>query len=290
MAFLQSYAAEHDCPLYTALERNIDDELFKNTKAKRLLSLVDRLSAERHAKPVSELLSDVLDGSGYEAMLRTEGSQERLDNLAELKQSVYEYEASCGEETTLEGYLARIALLVNADADSGGSMVRMMTVHTAKGLEFPHVFLCGLSEGLFPSKKTATAQAMEEERRLAFVAFTRACDALYLSEAEGRNLDGSFRVPSRFLFDVDPKLLRLTAPLPGHLTEEAAARIAAADREMAAAAAQKEWRVGDRVVHSVMGPGEILDINLVKSAYLVRFDELGTERLISFKARLYEEK
>jgi DNA helicase-2/ATP-dependent DNA helicase PcrA len=290
MAFLQGYAAQHSCPLYTALERNIDDELFKNTKARRLLSLVDRLSADCHEKPVSELLTNVLDESGYEALLRTEGSQERLDNLAELKQSVYEYEASCGEETTLEGYLSRIALLVNADADTGHNAVRLMTVHTAKGLEFPHVFLCGLSEALFPSKKTATAQAMEEERRLAFVAFTRACDALYLSDAEGRNLDGSFRVPSRFLFDVEPKLLSFTAPLPSHLAEEAAMRIAAADRELTVAADRKERCVGDRVVHSVMGPGEILGIDLAKSAYRVRFDELGTERLISFKARLYEEK
>jgi DNA helicase-2/ATP-dependent DNA helicase PcrA len=290
MAFLQGYAMQHGCPLYTALERNIDDELFKNTKARRLLSLVDRLSADCHNKPVSELLTNVLDESGYEAMLRTEGSQERLDNLAELKQSVYEYEASCGEETTLEGYLSLIALLVNADADAGHNAVRLMTVHTAKGLEFPHVFLCGLSEALFPSKKTATAQAMEEERRLAFVAFTRACDALYLSDAEGRNLDGSFRVPSRFLFDVEPKLLSFTAPLPSHLAEEAAMRIAAADRELTAAADRKERCVGDRVVHSVMGPGEILGIDLTKSAYLIRFDELGTERLISFKARLYEEE
>jgi len=102
LAFLQKYSSEHACSLYTALECSIDDELFKNTKAKRLLSLVDRLASDYHARPVSELLADMLDQSGYEAMLRTEGSQERLDNLAELKQSVYEYEVSCGEETTLE--------------------------------------------------------------------------------------------------------------------------------------------------------------------------------------------
>jgi DNA helicase-2/ATP-dependent DNA helicase PcrA len=288
IAFLQNYAAEHGCSLCSALEQTIDDEVFKNTKAKRLLSLIDRLSTDCHARPVSELLTDVLDQSGYEAMLRTEGSQERLDNLAELKQSVYEYEVSCGEETTLEGYLSSIALLVNADADTSHNAVRLMTVHTAKGLEFPHVFLCGLSEGLFPSKKTATPQAMEEERRLAFVAFTRAEDALYLSDAEGRNLDGSYRVPSRFIFNVDPPLIHYTAPLPDHLMEEAAARIAGSNKELNTAATQKVWRIGDRVVHSVMGPGEIINIDQTRSAYLIRFDELGTDRFISFKAKLYE--
>ena len=83
----------------------------------------------------------------------------------------------------------------------------MMTVHTAKGLEFPHVFLVGMEEGVFPSKKTSTIEAMEEERRLAFVAVTRAERSLALSESEGRNFDGSFRYPSRFLFNIDEALL-----------------------------------------------------------------------------------
>lgn len=73
-------------------------------------------------------------------MLRTEGSQERLDNLAELKQSVYEYETTCGEEATLEHYLTHVALFTNNDVESGKDQVRMMTVHSAKGLEFPYVF------------------------------------------------------------------------------------------------------------------------------------------------------
>ena len=141
--------------------------------------------------PVSELLAAVLNESGYEAMLRTEGSQMRLDNLAELKQSVYAYETTCGEECTLEHYLAHVTLFTNADLDDPRDQVRLMTVHSAKGLEFPHVFLCAMNEGIFPSKKTRTLPGMEEERRLCFVAMTRAQKALYLSEAEGRNLDGS---------------------------------------------------------------------------------------------------
>lgn len=95
--FLQEYSQRNSCSLYTALERTIEDDIFKNTKAKRLLSLIERFSAAYRDMPISELLSAVLDESGYEEMLRTEGSQERLDNLAELKQSVHEYEISCGE-------------------------------------------------------------------------------------------------------------------------------------------------------------------------------------------------
>ena len=140
-------------------------------------------------------------------MLRTEGSQERLDNLAELKQSIYEYETTCGEESTLEHYLSHVALFTNADAGEPGDKVKLMTVHAAKGLEFPYVFLCGMNEGIFPSRKVRTLPGMEEERRLAFVALTRAEKGLYLSEADGRNFDGSPRYPSRFLLDIDPGLL-----------------------------------------------------------------------------------
>ena len=79
--------------------------------------------------------------------------------------------------------------------------MKLMTVHAAKGLEFPYVFLCGMNEGIFPSRKVRTLPGMEEERRLAFVALTRAEKGLYLSEADGRNFDGSPRYPSRFLLD-----------------------------------------------------------------------------------------
>lgn len=147
--------------------------------------MIEGLSTECEGRPVSEVLSAVLNESGYEMMLRTEGSQDRLDNLAELKQAVYEYETTCGEECTLEHYLAHVALFTNSDTGEVGDRVKLMTVHAAKGLEFPYVFLCGMNEGIFPSRKVRTRQGMEEERRLAFVAVTRAEKGLYLSEADG---------------------------------------------------------------------------------------------------------
>ena len=142
----------------------------------------------------------VTAGIGSAAFFATDGLD--VYKRQELKQSVYEYETSCGEESTLEHYLTHIALFTNSDAEDRSDKVKLMTVHTAKGLEFPYVFLCAMNEGIFPSKKTNTLQAMEEERRLAFVAMTRAEKRLYLTEAEGRNFDGSPRYPSRFLLDI----------------------------------------------------------------------------------------
>ncbi len=162
MRFLREYADANGVSLYDALKLTVDDEIFKGTKARQFISLVETYSALCEDRPISELLSVILDASGYELMLRTEGSQERLDNLAELKQSVYDYETSCGEEATLEHYLAHIALFTNSDADTQQDKVKLMTVHAAKGLEFPYVFLCEMNEGVFPTRKTNTLPGMEE--------------------------------------------------------------------------------------------------------------------------------
>lgn len=290
MEFLQSYADEHGCTLYKALCETVEQELFVNTKAKRFIALVERLSGECSAMPVSELLSKVLDESGYEAMLRTEGGQERLDNLAELKQAVHEYEISCGEECSVEAYLSHAALFSNADTASVKDSLKMMTVHTAKGLEFPYVFLCSMDEGVFPSRKTATIESMEEERRLAFVAMTRAEKRLYLSEAEGRNFDGSFRYPSRFLFDIDPLLLHYTAPLPESLIKDARRAAENSNTWLSRGKITQKFEVGDRVRHEVMGAGVIETIDAEQKAYTIRFDELPTSRRISFRAGLTPEK
>nr|WP_092069208.1 UvrD-helicase domain-containing protein [Dendrosporobacter quercicolus]NSL47388.1 UvrD-helicase domain-containing protein [Dendrosporobacter quercicolus DSM 1736]SDL87706.1 DNA helicase-2 / ATP-dependent DNA helicase PcrA [Dendrosporobacter quercicolus] len=289
MKFLQDYAGQNRCSLYNAFERTIDNEIFKSTKAQRFLALIERFSAGHQDLPVSELLNAVLDQSGYEVMLRTEGSQERLDNLAELKQSVYEYEISCGEECTLEDYLAHVALLTNTDALSGQNAVKLMTVHTAKGLEFPHVFLCGLEEGVFPSRKTATLEGMEEERRLAFVAFTRAKKALFITDAEGRNFDGSYRYPSRFIFNVDKTLLAYTNELEDSLVYETNWNITSSERMLVMQASGPVFKPGDRVVHSIMGAGAVVDIDHDKAAYVIKFDDLGTVRKINFKAKLEAE-
>ena len=130
--FLQEYAVKHQCSLYIALETNLDNEIFKGTKAAQFVALIENFAANYAERQISELLAAILNESGYEKMLRTEGSQERLDNLAELKQSVYEYETSCGEESTLEHYLSHVALFTNNDAADNSDKVKLMTVHSGQ--------------------------------------------------------------------------------------------------------------------------------------------------------------
>ncbi|WP_295585306.1 ATP-dependent helicase [uncultured Oscillibacter sp.] len=286
MAFLEEYAAQHGCTLYQALRDNLDDPLLKGTGAARFAALIERFSSGCEGRPVSEILSALLNDSGYEKMLRTEGSQERLDNLAELKQSVYEYETTCGEEVTLEHYLSHVALFINSDAAGAEDKVRLMTVHAAKGLEFPYVFLCGMSEGIFPSRKIRTRQGMEEERRLAFVALTRAEKRLYLSQADGRNFDGSSRYPSRFILDIGPEQLYFPQPPQEGLLREAADQIARSFRALPERDDNRILPIGQRVRHAAFGPGTVVDVDLDKGGHVVQFDEMETPRTISFRAKL----
>lgn len=286
MKFLRSYADEHGCSLYAALTRALEDDIFKNTKAKKFVALVERFSACCHDLPVSELLAKLLDQSGYEEALRTEGSQIRLDNLAELRQSVYEYETTCGEESTLENYLSHVAMLTNLDADAGSAGVKLMTVHSAKGLEFPYVFLCAMEEGVFPSRKVSTVESMEEERRLAFVAMTRAQKRLYLSDSQGKNIDGSFRYPSRFVLDIDSSLLHYDVDLPDSLVDEARWKARSTDLALDAASNGLPFAEGDKVIHPVMGKGKIMAVDQASCAYVIRFADIPTPRKISFRAKL----
>ena len=288
MRFLKEYAAANGSLLYDALVKSIDEPMFANTQARRFVKLIERFSSIYHTMPASELLSAVLNESGYEEALRTEGAQDRLDNLAELKQAVYEYETGCGEESRLEDFLSHVALLTNADAAAAPNAVKLMTVHTAKGLEFPYVFICGLDEGMFPSKRTSSFEAMEEERRLAFVAMTRAEKGLYLSDAEGRGLDGSFRYPSRFVFDIDRQLMDYSTELDPGLKAEAQRYISSAHNRLKGLSGQRRLNVGDRVRHDIMGNGVIEDIDEERMAYVVKFDELPTTRKINFNANLKE--
>ena len=179
-----------------------------------------------------------------------------------------------------------MALFTNADAAEAGDKVKLMTVHAAKGLEFPYVFLCGMNEGIFPSRKVRTLQGMEEERRLAFVALTRAEKGLYLSSAEGRNFDGSPRYPSRFVLDIDPDLLTFPVPPRDGLVREAREAIDRSRRYLPQDDSQIVFPAGQRVRHALFGTGTVLEADLDRGAHLIQFDELDTPRRISFRAKL----
>lgn len=284
MRFLTEYAEKNACLLYEALDRNADEPLFAGTQAKRFIKLIEHFAAIYKNMPASEALSAILNESGYEAALRTEGAQDRLDNLAELKQAVYEYETGCGEESAMEDFIAHVALLTNLDAASSPDAVKLMTVHTAKGLEFPYVFICALDEGIFPSKRTDSFEGMEEERRLMFVAVTRAEKGLFLSDAEGRSIDGSFRYPSRFVFDIDRKYMDYTSELNESLKAEAERYISSVQNRLTAQTQELRFTVGQRVMHDIMGGGMVVDIDRGRMAYVIRFDSLPTPRRINFRA------
>ena len=143
-----------------------------------------------------------------------------------------------------------------------------------------------MNEGVFPAKKTADMEAMEEERRLAFVAVTRAEKALYISEAEGRTFDGVPKYPSRFLLDIDDGLMTYTKKPREGLIADAKDYIALKSTFLANKKSDLEFEEGDRVKHSIFGEGTVLEVNAEKSVNVVQFDEMDTPRTISFKAKL----
>lgn len=286
MKFLEEYTEQHGGTLYDALVKNLEHEIFRGTKAREFVALIEKYATSYAERTISEVLTSILHESGYEKLLRTEGAQDRLDNLAELKQAVFSFETSAGEETDLEAYLKSVAMLSNMDIADSHDRVKLMTVHTAKGLEFPYVFLCSMSEGIFPSKKVNTLEGMEEERRLAFVAITRAEKGLYISEAAGRNFDGSPRYPSRFILDIDRDLLHFTEAPKAGLLKEAESYIQLVDSHFKRSDDAAVFHIGDRVRHRAFGLGTIQDVDLDQSAYTIRFDDLPTERRLSLRVKM----
>ena len=173
--------------------------------------------------------------------------------------------------------------------DDTEERVTLMTLHSAKGLEFPRVYLVGMEEGLFPGYMSITSDDpadMEEERRLAFVALTRAEKGLYLSEADGWNFDGSPRYPSRFLLDIDRELLSFTHEVDETLLREAADDVARRDKYLREDDGDGTLPIGQRVRHAVFGEGTVLDVDLNKGAHVIQFDGMGTPRSISLRAKL----
>ncbi|MGI5889119.1 MAG: ATP-dependent helicase [Oscillospiraceae bacterium] len=280
MAFLEKYASEHGCTLYEALSMNQDEPLFSGTGASPFINMIESYRRTAPEMSISKVLEGILNDSGYELMLRTEGSQDRLDNLAELKQSVLEYEMTCGEETDLTSYLDQLAMFTTSDADDRADRVKMMTVHAAKGLEFPYVFLAGMEEGVFPSRKIESVQEMEEERRLCFVAVTRAEKGLILTDSEGKNFNSTWRYPSRFIFDIDRDCISWDSELPASLVRAAGEYAARTDLRLDGGEGPG-FSAGDRVAHPVFGRGTILEIDLREDRVSVRFDDLDRERVFS---------
>ena len=186
----------------------------------KFYQIYERLQDSLENKTLDEFASDVIEITGYKAMLEADAAKghedaaDRLQNLGQLVNNVKNYCDQHGEEASLEGYLEDIALISDIDNyNESADQVVLMTIHSAKGLEFPYVFLIGMEEGVFPSEMSKYSEAdLEEERRLAYVGITRAKKELYISNSVTRMLYGRTQrnEPSRFLREIEPEYLEET--------------------------------------------------------------------------------
>ena len=170
--------------------------------------MIEKMRAGYQTKRISDIVNDITKDSGYERYIRELGDEERLDNLAEFKRIANEFEREFGENVTLEEFLQQIVLQSGEDGSDSKDAVKLMTIHSSKGLEFPVVFILGFTEGIFPSAKTLGDRkhlGLEEERRLCYVAITRAEKYLFLMESEGSTQNGNQKLISRFLEEIGEK-------------------------------------------------------------------------------------
>jgi DNA helicase-2/ATP-dependent DNA helicase PcrA len=239
--------------------------------------------------PIGDLLTALLDDTGYLDALKAERTieaQGREENLAELIEVAREFDATAEpEQDTLDVFLQQVALVADADtrADDAG-LVTLMTLHNAKGLEYPIVFVAGMEEGVFPHARALDEGSLEEERRLGYVAITRAMRSLYLTSARRRNVFGAtqYGMRSRFLDEIPHELTdrpteRARRPglgAAGAQRPASWASGAAASREAAPAV---DFRLGDDVSHAAFGTGVVTGIE-AGGIVVIRFSGDGSER------------
>lgn len=213
---VQKYADENDISFFDALMEidYIPGIARATTKIKEFTNLIRVLRSKLNDFSISEVLNDIIEGTGYVMELRAEGTDEakgRIENIDELINKLADYEQGA-EEPTLSGFLEEVALVADIDNyDNGSEYVVLMTIHSAKGLEFPKVYLCGLEDGLFPSYMSITSDDptdLEEERRLCYVAITRAMEDLTITWARSRMVRGEtqYNKESRFVKEISREL------------------------------------------------------------------------------------
>ena len=272
----------------------------KKTALKKFAELWEALITAEREQPLEQFLDTILEKTGYHGMLESMGEEGtfRLENIEELKTSILTYQNEA-EEASLGGFLEEISLYTDVDKyEPDQDTVMLMTVHSAKGLEFRNVFLVGMEQGVFPGNRSlSTPQNLEEERRLAYVALTRAKEKLTLTTAASRMLFGMTmrNPPSQFLEEIDKSLLEEKTSrrqskrgIPAG-NAESVQSISLLQQQMAASkkrvyqAQPKEFHVGERVRHAVFGDGTVLSIiKMANDAMLeVGFDQVGTKRLMA---------
>nr|WP_156271655.1 DNA helicase PcrA [Moorella glycerini] len=291
LARLEAFAASRGFSLYRALQQV---ECIPGIPAKgrqalqEMITLLDNLRQQQENLTITAMVTAILRETGYQAELeaeKTPEAQARLENLKEFLTVTRNYDQG-SEKPELADFLAQVALVAESDTYSGGNAVVFMTMHTAKGLEFPVVFLAGLEEGVFPHfRSLEDPEEMEEERRLCYVGMTRAKEVLYLTHAWTRNLYGNTmsNPPSRFLAEIPPDLIARDgqAGLPasgGGITGRQQGRPGAG----IARGVQFDWQLGDKVQHNSFGLGVVVKISGEgeDTVISVAFPERGIKQLM----------
>lgn len=250
---------------------------------------IERLRAARE-RPLPELLDDVLNATGYVRYLQDgePDAEERLENVLELRNVMGEYEEVAGVGSDLATFLQDVALIADVDElREGSSAATLITLHAAKGLEYPVVFLVGLEEGVLPHIRSFDDPSqMQEERRLAYVGITRAMDLLYLTRSYRRFSFGGHAAnpPSRFLADIPKSVTRPYGSTPRSYLEAASAPPA----EELPLAQDALWNAGDRVAHPKFGVGSVVSahVNGGDVELVVSFESAGVRRLLQSYAKL----
>ena len=299
-------AAELGISLFEVIKR-ADEFAALSRAAVRLRSfcdIIDELTEMSADISVSELLAEILEKTGYRQYLTESGEEpekqeERLQNVAEFASTIAQYEQDA-QEPSLSDFLEQTALVSDIDSlDESEDRVVLMTIHSAKGLEFNNVFLIGMEEGIFPGNQSiySGAEEMEEERRLAYVAITRAKKTLTVTNAYMRMLFGSTNrnMPSRFLKEIPEELCSFEgyrrAPAKSeyssgrtsYLDINAYSKAPAAPKTSAA-----KYAAGQKVSHKVFGEGLILSVKPMGGDTLleVAFNTVGTKKLMAAYAKL----
>lgn len=315
---IRQLSEEQNCSLFDIMAHADDYPALARSAAnlKAFTALIDELTEIAAKSDMAALFEAVMHKTGYMRMLlaSTESETERIENLNELKSNMMEYEQKT-ENPTLVGFLEENALVADVDKyDDKADAVVLMTVHSAKGLEFPVVFLPGMEDGIFPGMQTILGSPadMEEERRLAYVALTRAKEQVILIHAKTRLWYGQtvFNPVSRFVEEIPEELLekedltqrqpsepaapverqRRRAPVHTDRLTVGQQQVSPADADAIARrkSDMKQLNPGDRVAHTTFGEGVILSVRPMGGDILfeVMFDTAGTKKLMGTYARL----
>ena len=263
---IQLVALNHQISLYDALTLHSDEIRLSNKSKKEVRILVEAIEkARRSTLPLHEMFEQLMIDVGYIDMLKNDLEDNRIDNIHELQRSIYDFQVSHEDAPTLENYLQDISLYTDNDSIDQGQYVSLMSIHMAKGLEFDYVFVLGLSEGIFPSFRSLAEDGddgLEEERRLAYVAFTRARKQLFLTDSEGFSfVTDSPKISSRFIDEVGNEGIIHSGSKPRFKTTDYVPKQTVSKAELIGDNKVDDWKVGDLVNHDIFGKGVVVKVN-----------------------------